>query len=239
MKRFWQAASVVEIEGGCGGGYESGYGVRLDDRPLNTPAKRRAIVPQRAVAEAMAAEWQDAPETIDPLAMPVTRAVNVTLDRVIAERAEVAARIAAYGQSDLVCYRADHPQGLVARQAAAWDPLIAWLAMQGAPLTPVAGIMHVAQPPESLARLAARIEALSPWELTPLHELVSLSGSLAIGLAVAEGELGAPEAWRRSRIDEDWNIEQWGEDAEAAALAARHEASFLAAARLLELVRVE
>ncbi len=229
MKRFWEAAAVTEEPGG--------WGVRLDARPLNTPAAARVVVPARPVAEALAAEWEGVGETLDPRAMPVTRAVNVTIDRVAGARAEVAAAIAAYGEADLLCYRAPHPPELVARQAAAWDPLLDWAAeAHGARLLCAEGVMHVAQPPEALARLAAAVEALDPWRLTPMHELVTGSSSLVIGLAVAAGRVGAEEGWRASRIDEDWNLEQWGEDAEAAAQAARREADFLSAARLMALL---
>ncbi|GMG83326.1 ATPase [Paralimibaculum aggregatum] len=230
MKRFWKAAGVVEAEG-------AGFGVALDGRPLNTPARAPVAVPSRAVAAAMAAEWEAVGETVDPRAMPVTRAVNVAIDRVVPERAAIAARVAGFGESDLLCYRAPHPPELAERQAAVWDPLLAWAAeAHGARLVQTVGIVHVAQPPEALARLAAAVEARDPWELTALHELVTLSGSLVIGLAVLSGDLAAQDAWHASRVDEDWNIEQWGEDAEAAAHAARREADFHAAVRLLHLL---
>lgn len=229
MKRFWTSATVAEVAGG--------FGVRLDDRPLNTPAKRPAVVPARAVALAMAAEWDAVGETVDPLTMPVTRAVNVTLDRVIAARAEVASAIAAYGANDLLCYRAEHPAALVARQTAAWDPLLAWAeSIYGATLAVTAGVMHLDQPAEALVRLTSAVEGIDAWGLTPLHELVTLSGSLVIGLAVREGAVDAEAAWAASCVDEAWNIEQWGEDAEAAEQAARRRRAFLDASRLLELL---
>ncbi|HSF94942.1 MAG TPA: ATPase, partial [Thermohalobaculum sp.] len=135
-------------------------------------------------------------------------------------------------------YRAPHPQGLVARQAGAWDPLVDWSAEAlGARLLLAEGVMHVAQPEASLSRLAEAVRGHDAWELTALHDLVSISGSLVIGLAVSRGRLDAEAAWPLSRIDEDWNIEEWGEDAEAAAQAARRQADFLNAGRLLGLVR--
>jgi chaperone required for assembly of F1-ATPase len=232
MRRFWREVTV-EPEG-------AGFAVRLDGRPLRTPAKAPCLVPSRALAEAMAAEWQAQGDAVEPAAMPLTRAANSAIDRVEPEFDAVAATVAAYGETDLICYRAPFPEGLAARQAQAWDPLAAWAAETlAAPLVLAEGVMHVAQGPESLARLARAVRAHSPWELTALHDLVTLSGSLVIGLAVSHGRLEAETAWPLSRIDEDWNIAEWGEDAEAAEVAARRRADFLNAARLLALLRVQ
>jgi chaperone required for assembly of F1-ATPase len=230
MKRFW---SEVSVEAGAGG-----FGIRLDRRPLRTPAKAPCVVPTRALAEAVAAEWAAVEGVVDPTTMPLTRAANSAIDRVMPERAAVAEIVAAYGEADLTCYRASHPQGLARRQGDAWDPLLAWAAEAlGAPLVSVEGVVHVAQSPDSLARLGAAVRAHGAWELTALHDLVSISGSLVIGLAVSHGRLDAATAWPLSRIDEDWQIEEWGEDDEAAAVAGRRQADFANAARLLELVR--
>ena len=230
MKRFWRE---VTVEAGAGG-----LAIRLDRRPLRTPAKAPCLLPTRALAEAVAAEWAVVEGVVDPAAMPLTRAANSAIDRVTPEQDAVAALIAAFGEADLICYRAPHPEGLVQRQAAAWDPLLAWAVdALGAHLVSAEGVIHVAQPPESLARLDAAVRAHGPWELTALHDLVSISGSLVIGLAVSHGRLDAATAWPLTRIDEDWNFEEWGEDAEAAALAGRRRLDFANAARLLELVR--
>ena len=232
MKRFWSAVSV-EADG-------DGFAIRLDRRPLRTPAKAPCRLPTRVLAEAVAAEWAAVEGTVDPAAMPLTRAANSAIDRVIPEREAVAASIAAYGEADLICYRAPHPKALARRQADVWDPLLAWAAQAlGAPLVSAEGVVHVAQPPDSLARLDAVVRAHGPWELTALYDLVSISGSLVIGLAVSHGRLDDATAWPLSRIDEDWQIEEWGEDAEAAAVAARRRGDFANAARLLELVRAE
>jgi len=230
MKRFWSEVIVETADGG--------FAIRLDSRPLRTPSKASCLLPTRALAEAVAAEWAVQGATVNSDAMPLTRAANTTIDRVALEYDAVAAVIAAFGQTDLVCYRAPHPQGLVQRQSHAWDPLVAWVARaQGAPLVVATGVMHVPQPPDSLARLGAAVRAHGPWELTALHDLVSISGSLVIGLAVSQGHLDAATAWPLSRIDENWQIEQWGEDTEAATVAARRQADFVNAARLLKLVR--
>ena len=230
MKRFWTNVTV-EPEG-------NGFSVRLDGRPLRTPAKAPCLMPTRSMAEAVAAEWAAQGEEVRPTTMPLTRAANTAIDRVTREFNTVADIVAAYGGSDLICYRAPHPEGLMARQAEAWDPLCDWAAgLLGARLLLAEGVMHVTQPEASLAQLAHAVRAHDAWELTALHDLVAISGSLVIGLAVSHGRLEAGQAWPISRIDEDWNIEEWGEDAEAAAQAARRKADFLNAARLLELLR--
>lgn len=232
MKRFWSEVRILPADDG------RALAVTLDDRPLRTPRKRPVAVPNAAMAAAMAAEWRAVADTVDPLAMPVTRAVNVTLDRVIEAHAEVATTVAAFGETDLLCYRAPHPPGLVTRQAEAWDPLLAWAASAyDAPLVVTEGVMFNAQDAGALARLAAAVSAHDPWELTALHDLVTLSGSLVLGLAVSAGHLAGHEAWDLSRIDEQWNIEQWGEDSEASARAALRRAELLEAERLLGLRR--
>ncbi len=230
MKRFWKEVRVAPAE--------AGWALHLDHRPVRTPAGAACLLPTRALAEAVAGEWEAQGDEVDPRAMPLTRSANSAIDRVIPDPAPVAEDIAAYGGTDLVCYRAPHPEGLKRREAEAWDPLVDWAAEAlGAPLVLAEGVMHVRQPERSLARLSAAVHGHGPWELTALHELVTLSGSLVIGLAVSHGRLDPATAWALSRIDEDWNIEEWGEDAEAAAVAERRRRDFEAAARLLALVR--
>jgi chaperone required for assembly of F1-ATPase len=229
-RRFWRAAAA-RPEG-------AGWTVALDDRPIRTPAGAALSAPTRAVAEAAAAEWDAQGETVEPAAMPVTRALNTAIDRIAPQIEAVRAEIAGYGGSDLLCYRAPHPEALAARQAEAWDPWLAWArARFGAPLLCAAGVMHVAQPAESLARLRAEVAARDALALAALHDLTALSGSLILALAVDEGALGWEAAWAASRVDEIWQIEQWGEDAEAAETAARKRADFAAAARLSELLK--
>lgn len=228
-KRFWTQTLAVETP--------DGWGVTLDGRPLRTPGKSPLTAPTQALARALADEWDAQTERVDPSKMPLTRSVNTAIDRVGAKHAEVAETIAAYGGSDLLCYRAPHPRALALRQAEAWDPLLDWAhRAHGARLACAEGVMHVAQPPEALARLAAAVAAHDPLRLVALHELTVLSGSLVIALAVSAGEIGAEEGWRRSRVDEDFQAEQWGEDAEAAATAALKRADFLAARRLIDLL---
>ncbi|MGF1659039.1 MAG: ATP12 family chaperone protein [Rubrimonas sp.] len=229
-KRFWTEAAAVEAP--------EGWAVLLDGRPVRTPAGRPLAAPLRALAEGVASEWAAQGETLAPQTMPLTRALNTALDRVAPAQAQVVEDVAAYGASDLLCYRAAAPAELVAREAAAWDPPLAWArARHGAPLICAQGIAPVAQPPESLARLRAAVAACDAFALTALAELTSLSGSLVLGLAAAEGAMDAAEAWEASRVDEIWQIAQWGADAEAEAAAERRRAAFLDAARLAALLR--
>ncbi len=229
-KRFWTEATSAPGEGG--------HVVRLDGRTVKTPAKAGLVLPSAAMAEAVAAEWQAQGERIDPLSMPVTRAANAAIDRVRPQHAEVADMLAAYGDADLLCYRAESPAELVARQAAAWDPLLDWAAeTYGARLAPRAGIMHEGQDADALARLASAVHALDAFELTAFHDLVSLTGSLVIGLAAERGAQDPEALWATSRIDESWQEELWGTDEEAAETAAYKRASFLDAVRFLGLAR--
>lgn len=227
---FWKAAEVEAVAGG--------YTVRLDGRAVKTPAKAAFTLPTAAMAEASAAEWRAQEKEVLPQTMPVTRAANAAIDKVTVQFDEVAEMLAGYGDADLTCYRADAPDLLVARQATAWDPLLDWAqAHYGARLEPVAGVMHAPQDAAALARLAKPVYAATPFELTALHDLISLSGSLVIGLAAAEAYM-APEAlWERSRVDEIWQAEQWGEDPEAAEASALKRRDFLRAHQFLDLCR--
>lgn len=230
-KRFYTEVAVRALEGGAD------WTVTLDGRPVRTPAKAAFAAP-RSVAEAAAAEWAAQAERIDPSSMPITKAVNAAVDRIAKARADVVAAIAAYGDSDLLCYRADGPGALVARQAEAWDPLMLWSAQAlGATLTAVSGVMHQPQSAAAQAALATAVAAESDLGLAALFELTTLSGSLVIGLAVARGRLSAEEGWAASRVDEAFQAEQWGRDAEADATAALKRRDFEAAARLAELLR--
>lgn len=227
-RRFWKDVRTEAVEGG--------YTVRLDTRPIRSPAKRPLLLPTPAMAEAVAAEWAAVAEVVDPGAMPVTRSANAAIDKVAVQFGEVAGLVAAYGGSDLLCYRAARPEALVRAQKEAWDPLLDWAARSyGAPLVTTVGVVPVAQPPESLARLAAPIRAASAFELTALHDLVSLTGSLVLGLAATSGAFEPETIWRLSRIDEDWQAAQWGEDEDAADAAARKRADFLHARHFWEI----
>jgi len=169
---------------------------------------------------------------VRPETMPVTRAANSAIDKVAHQFGAVVEVLAAYGETDLLCYRATGPEALVARQAAAWDPLLRWSAeVLDAPMVATAGVMHIAQPPASLSRLRAELTAATPFELAALHDLIAITGSLILGLAVARGLIDSAEAFGISRIDEHWQAELWGVDDEAAALEATKKAALDEAAR--------
>lgn len=222
-KRFWQDAEVSPAD--------NGYAVTLDGRGVKTPAKTSLVVPTEALAREIAAEWAAQEDRINPATMPFTRMANSALDKVAPQHAAVADMLAAYGDSDLLCYRADHPEGLVARQAEAWEPLLDWADETfGARLVPVIGVMHVAQDSAALARLTAEVHGQSAFALAAFHDLVSMSGSLVLALAVIRGACAPAEAWALSRIDETWQEEQWGVDEDAAKIAQRKRDEFLHAA---------
>ena len=189
-------------------------------------------MPTPALAEALAEEWRAVEDDIRPADMPVTRSVNAAIDKVIPQFDEVARLIASYGGTDLLCYRAQAPEALVRRQAAGWDPLLDWAdARFGARLSVACGVMPVGQSDAALDRLRARVTLATPFQLAALHDLVGLSGSLVLGLAVADGRLDADTGWALSRIDETFQAEQWGRDDEAEAAAAFKRDEFRHAAR--------
>lgn len=229
-KRFWTAAEVTDKD--------HGFGVALDGRPVRTPGKVPLVVPTRAMARAIADEWDAQDGVIDPTTMPVTRSANAAIDKVAVQHGEVADMIAAYGDSDLLCYRATTPAELVAEQAAAWDPMLRWCdSFYGARLSPVAGIMHSPQTPHSQRILRAAVHAQDNFALTALHDLVSLSGSLVLGLAALQDDQDIEYLWKLFRLDEEWQARLWGRDDEAEALAARKHAAFLHARRFFCLSR--
>lgn len=230
MKRFYIDVTVVAEEGG--------FAIRLDGRPVRTPARASLTLPTAALAEAIAQEWRAQGETVDPAAMPMTGLANAAIDHVAPNPAAFAEGVARYAQSDLLCYRADGPDTLVARQAAAWEPLLDWARSRyDVTFAVTQGILPVPQPDETLAGLGAAVAAIDPFILTGLSTLVTLSGSLVCGLAVVEGghEIGA--IWQAAEIDEAWQVEQWGEDAEAAARSVRRADDFATAAAFCALSR--
>ena len=229
-KRFWKSASVVEAE--------RGFAVELDGRGVKTPAKQPLHLPTRSMAEAIAVEWDAQEGIINPHTMPVTKTANAAIDKVMVQHAEVADMLAAYGDSDLLCYRADTPEELVARQNEHWDPMLDWAEEAlGVRLLPRTGVMHIPQDEKAVAVLRDRTHALDPFELAAFHDLVSLSGSLVLGFAAAHGARPVEMLWDTSRLDELWQEEQWGEDEDATALAAIKRAAFLHAVRMFGLAQ--
>lgn len=231
-KRFWKETSVDEADGG--------YQVLLDGRAVKTPANSPLVVPTKALADAMAIEWEAQDESIDPNTMPVTRMANSAIDKVTVQHAAVADMLAAYGDSDLLCYRATDPRELVARQAEKWDPILDWAVDSlGVQLKTVSGIMHEAQDARSVRKMSDLVHALSPFELTAFHDLVSISGSLVLAFAVARQHLNADAALELSRLDELWQEEFWGKDEEAQELVEKKRADFAVAAWFYSAVQRE
>jgi chaperone required for assembly of F1-ATPase len=230
IKRFYQTAAVGEVEGG--------YALLLDGRGARTPAKNKLVAPIRAIAEAIAAEWAGQGAVVDPTSMPVTRLANSALDGVAKTLAETRADIARYAGADLLCYRAEAPEALVAMQAEAFDPVLAWAEEAlGTRFILSAGVMHVAQPERALAAVRAAVDAYgSPFAVAALHGLTSLSGSVLLALAVARRAQSAEKAWRVAHIDEDFQIRQWGEDDEAMVRRAARWVEFEAAVRVIRSV---
>lgn len=228
-KRFWKSATVAAVDGG--------FTVLLDGRNVKTPAKTLLVVPTSALADVIASEWDAQIEQINPLTMPFTRSANAALDKVQSQHSEVAEMIAAYGDSDLLCYRADSPNELVARQIAAWDPLLAWArADLGLDLAPRIGVIHAPQSDESRAIATRLTHAFDAFELTAFHDLVALSGSFVIGLAAVHNTHSSGDLWAFSRIDETWQEEQWGVDDEAVGLANTKARAFDHAMTFLKLI---
>ena len=222
-KRFWQNATV-ETEG-------EGFAVRLDGRPVKTPGKAPLLMPTRAIAENVAAEWQAQDDRIDPRTMPWTRSANSAIDKVAPERIGVRDHLISYAGTDLLCYRAERPESLVERQSKEWDPILDWTEKTfGVRLLVTKGVMPISQNEGSLVSLYREMEAMTDYQITGFYDLVTLSGSYAIGLAAAHGFQTPETLWAASRIDEVWQAEQWGQDDEAEEMARIKESAFLHAA---------
>ena len=203
-QRFYERVEVVER----GGQFE----IALDGRPVRTPARRTLAAPTRALADALAAEWQAQRDVIDPANMPLTRLANTIIDGVADAAPEVAAEVAKYLRSDLLFYRAEGPPALVERQAQAWDPVIAWARDDlGARFVLAAGMVFVTQPDTAVAAAQAAIPT-DIWKLGAVHAITTLTGSALLALAVLYGRLDADAAWSAAHVDEDWNMDFWGRD---------------------------
>ena len=227
QRRFYARAGVD--------GSERAFRVVLDGRPVRTPARRLLAAPSLALAHALAAEWDAQRDVIDPARMPLTRLANTILDGVVEASARVAAEVERYLACDLVLYRAPGPSGLVARQAEAWDPVLAWArAALGARFVPAEGLVFVAQPADALAAASAAIPR-APWPLGALHSVTTLTGSALIALALMRNALSLDAAWSAAHVDEDWNLELWGRDALALERRAARFAEMHAAVAVLQM----
>ena len=229
MKRFYAKADALASD--------AGWTVTLDDKPVRTPARAVLDLPNAALAAAVTAEWAAQGDTLKPETMPLTGFAYAAIDRVAPDRAAFAAGLAAFAETELLCYRADGPTALVAAQAAGWDPLLAWArACYGADFIVTSGITHTAQPPATLARITAAWAAFDAFRLAALHPVVTICGSAVIGLAVAERHLSATAAFATGQLDELWQAEQWGSDPLAVASLASRRAALDDAVRLLDLL---
>jgi chaperone required for assembly of F1-ATPase len=226
MKRFWTEVAVT-----------ADRGIALDGRPVRTPGKVALLLPTDGLAGAVADEWRGVGGTLDPRAMPLTGLANAAIDRVVPDLPGFAAGLARYAESDLLCYRAPSPEPLIERQAAAWDPPIAWVQQRyDIHIGVTAGVVHQPQPPATLARLGDAVAALDAWTLAACSPIVTLTGSLILALALVEGAMSADEVWAAAHVDEDWQAELWGEDTLATQARANQRAEFDGAVRFLELI---
>jgi chaperone required for assembly of F1-ATPase len=228
-KRFYKEVSVEPGENG-------GYAVKLDGRTARTPARAPIALPTERAARLMADEFQAQGEVIDPVTMPVMRLVNTAIDGVAREPDALLEDILRFASSDLLCYRADGPEGLVQRQNDHWDAVLDWArAALGARMNLAEGVVHVEQPRESLGALGVHLRGRAePFRLAALHVMTSLTGSALLALAVEARARDVESAWMAAHVDEDWQIEHWGQDAEAMARRAQRKREMVAAARLIE-----
>ncbi len=230
MRRFWKEVTLEQST--------FGYAVRLDGRPVKTPTRNELALPTKRLADAVVAEWEAVEKTIDPLQMPMTGFANAAIDRIAPDRAGFAAAIAAYGETDLFCYRAAAGEPLAERQAEIWDPWLQWAsARYDVSFGIVEGIMHQPQPEASLEKLRAAVAARGTFELAAMAKLAHLSGSLIATLAVVERAGQAQDIWNAACIDELWQEELWGADHWAQKNRNDREGEFIAAVRFLELLR--
>ncbi|RYD50196.1 MAG: ATPase [Sphingomonadales bacterium] len=225
MKRFWTQVTIED------------NGIALDGKPVRTPGRVPLALPTPALADAVAEEWRAVTGDVDPRAMPLTGLANAAIDRIAPDPAAFAAGLARYGESDLLYYRAELPPPLVERQAAAWDPLLEWARSRyDVHFETATGVMHRAQPPATVSRLADAVGALDAFHLAGLSPVVTVSGSLVAALALVEGAASAETIWQAAQIDEAWQAEMWGEDELATQARDAHRADFMAGARFLSLL---
>jgi chaperone required for assembly of F1-ATPase len=230
VKRFYKTVSIESAD--------HGYGVLLDGKPILTPARAALRMPTFLLAEAIMLEWDAQGETIAPISMPLTRHANSVIDRISTNRDDIINIISRYGETDLICYRASHPADLVARQSMQWDPMIGWAQQAfGADLLATTGIERLQQPIESIRRLSEVVASHSIWQLAALHDAVTISGSLVLGLALTHNRLTTEEMWRAGQLDELFQAERWGEDSLATQARANRRDALETAARLLDLLK--
>jgi chaperone required for assembly of F1-ATPase len=227
VKRFWKDVTVEPAS--------PGWTIKLDGRPVKTPARAALTVPTQALAAGIEDEWRSVEGQIDPRSMPLTGLANAAIDRVAPERQAFANGIARYAEADLACYRADGPRALVQRQEEQWDKLLLWARRRyDVDFATTSRLTHVVQPAATVERLSHAVAALDPFRLAGLSPLVTIGGSLVAALAVLEKAISPDRAWEAVSLDEQWQLEQWGSDAEAEAALENRRRDFMAAARFLD-----
>jgi chaperone required for assembly of F1-ATPase len=228
-KRFYTAATVADRQNGS-------FGIELDGRAVKTPAGRALVLPWRALADAIAEEWNAQGDKILPANLPLTRLANSSVDAVAVREGEVVQDILNYAASDLLCYRAEAPAALVTEQARLWDPILDWVrAEYDAPFNIGTGVKHLEQPAASLDAVRKFISVFGPFRLAALHGMTTLTGSALIALARAKGFLNTGAAWEAAHADENWQASQWGEDFEAAERQKKRCTEFSNASRFFDL----
>lgn len=229
MKVFWAEVTTSAVEGG--------HEIRLDGRPVRTPGRSPMILPKAEFADFVANEWRAQAGSVNPLSMPGTRLANSAIEKVKPDPEAVVEHLTEYAASDLLCYRADGPRALIERQNAAWGPLLDWASEEfGARLATTTGVMPIEQPTETLVRLRSQLDPLDHFQLAGIYELITLSGSFVIGLAALKRFRSSEALWEISRLDESWQIEQWGVDEGDAAVTLRKQEAFLTAAKIINLL---
>jgi len=230
MKRFYKTVSVEAVPGG--------FEVRLDNRPIRSPAKAPLVFAGEPLAQGVAAEWEAQADEINPHAMPLMQLASTAVDLIGKGREAIVDGVVAYAETDLLCYRAEHPRNLVERQAQAWQPLLDWATLRfDAPLHVNAGLMPKPQPPEALRALRRAVEAYDDWTLSALQTATGACGSLVVALALIEGRIDAEEAFDVSQLDETFQIEAWGEDPETTKRRTNLRADIVACRRFVDLLR--
>ena len=218
-KRFWKKATVVEVSGG--------YGIELDGQRVQTPSKLPLIVVFRVIADAIASEWMAQVNLVNPSAMPATRMANSVIDKVILNQNAIVEMLTEYSGSDLLCYRATGPQSLIDAQGIVWDPLLDWSAKTNlAPMNVASGIMHVEQPVTSIDVYRSKLKEMNPYQLAGVHDLITISGSVIISMALISNHFSIDEAWTAASVDEIWQEKQWGSDMEAKEVRAKKRLDF-------------
>ena len=229
MKRFWKEVAVIAEDGG--------WGIALDGRPMRTPQRAPLAVASAALAEAIAAEWREQGETIDPATMPMTGLTNAAIDLAAPDPTTFAEPIAAYAATDLFCYRDDRDAALQAEQAAAWNPLLAWAeARYGVEFALTQGVLPIDQPETTVAVLRDAVLAQDHWRVAALTPLVTIGGSLVAGLALIECAFEADALWEAVSLDDLYQERRWGADSEAQKARAANKRDWDNAARFLGLL---